>query len=221
MKQPDIRRLPIWSKTLRICHWSMAASILTLMLTGWLIAWVPEKAESLKDVHFVAAAILITAIVIRLWLLVFGQKNDSIQSLLPNKHQMRQGWQVLRAYITLGKIPLPKWYAHNPLWAPIYLVVYALLLLQICTGLLLLNDITLLGSWSLRQSHLLGFQIISLFTLLHIAASFFHDTKGDGCDISAMINGQRSFTVESGNNTRSEDAPSISLSSLKIKKNQP
>lgn len=220
MKQPDIRRLPIWSKILRICHWSMAASVLTLMLTGWLIAWVPEKAESLKDVHFVAAAILITAIVIRLWLLVFGQKNDSIQSLLPNKHQMRQGWQVLRAYITLGKIPLPKWYAHNPLWAPIYLVVYALLLLQICTGLLLLNDITLLGTWSLRQSHLLGFQIISLFTLLHIAASFFHDAKGDGGDISAMINGQRTFTVESGNNTRSEDAPSISLSSLKIKKNQ-
>jgi Ni/Fe-hydrogenase 1 B-type cytochrome subunit len=109
---------------------------------------------------------------------------------------------------------LPKWHAHNPLWVPIYLFILAVMLVQILSGLLLLNDITLLGNWSLRQSHLAVFRIIGIFTLLHIIASFFHDAKGDGGDISAMINGQRTFTVEPASGNQPQDIPGVSLDSL-------
>lgn len=195
MKQAEIRRQLVWSKTLRWCHWGMALAVLVLVLTGWLISWAPERAASLDEIHYVAAAILIAVLVIRFWLLVFSRGNDLLKSLLPNRHQLQQAWEVLRAYLSLGKIPLPKWYAHNPLWAPLYLCLFAVLSVQIMSGLLLLNQITLLGDFSLRQAHVLGFQVITAFALLHILASFFHEAKSSGSDISAMINGHRIFII--------------------------
>lgn len=222
MKQPEIRRQFVWSKTLRWCHWGMTLSTLALILTGWLISWAPERAASLDDIHYVAAAILIAVLVIRLWLLFFGHGNDSLKSLLPNRHQLRQGWEVLRAYLSLGKIPLPKWYAHNPLWAPLYLFLFALLSLQILSGLLLLNQITLLGDLSLRQVHVLGFHILGVFVLLHVFASFFHDAKGNGSDISALVNGHRIFVIEPQQPEPAATSAVISLDSLRktIKKHE-
>lgn len=215
MKQSEIRRQFVWSKTLRWCHWGMTLSTLVLILTGWLLSWAPERAASLDDIHYVAAAMLITVLIIRMWLLFFGQGNDLLKSLLPNRHQFQQGWEVLRAYLSLGKIPLPKWYAHNPLWASLYLFLFAVLFAQIVSGLLLLNQITLLGDLSLRQVHVLGFQVISVFALLHILASFFHDAKGKGSDISAMVNGHRIFVIEPRQPETPETSAVVSLDSLR------
>jgi len=196
MQQAEIRRQLVWSKALRWCHWGMTLAVLMLILTGWLISWAPERAADLDEIHYVAAAILIAVLIIRFWLLVFSQGNDLLKSLLPNHHQLQQAWEVLRAYLSLGKIPLPKWYAHNPFWAPLYLFLFAVMSVQIASGLLLLDQITLLGDLSLRQLHVLGFQIITVFALLHILASFFHEAKGSGSDISAMINGHRIFIID-------------------------
>lgn len=214
MKQPEIRRQFVWSKTLRWCHWGMTLSVLVLIFTGWMISWVPEKAASLDDFHYVAAAVLIAVLAIRFWLLFFGRSSELLNSLRPNRHQLRQGWEVLRAYLTLGKIPLPKWYTHNPLWAPLYLLLFALLSVQIVSGLLLLNQITLLGDLSVRFVHVLGFQAVTLFTLLHVLASFFHEAKGNGSDISAMINGHRIFIIEPSQIEQPGTAPVVSLDSL-------
>jgi len=219
----NIHRQLVWSKTLRLCHWNLVLSILALIFSGWLIAWVPEKSGRVDDIHYVAAAVLIAALTVRLWLLFLGQGNDLLKSLLPHRHQLRQGWEVLRAYLSLGKVPLPKWYAHNPLWAPFYLLLFAVLLLQLGSGLLLLNQITLLGDLSLRQAHILGFQIITLFTVLHILTSFFHDAKSTGSDISAMVNGHRIFLIDSTQAAQPDKAPQIPLDSLSksIKKTNP
>lgn len=223
MKQAQIQRRQVWSKTLRWCHWGMALAVLMLIFSGGLIAWVPERAEALDDIHFVAAAVLIAVLVFRIWLLFFGQGNDLLKNLQPNRHQLQQGWEVLRSYLTLGKIHLPKWYAHNPLWAPIYLMLFAVLLLQIISGLLLLNHVTLIGDLSLRQMHVIGFQIITVFTFLHILASFFHDAKGTGSDISAMVNGHRIFIIEPAKHKQPDTSAVISLDSLRktINSNKP
>ena len=196
MNQPEIRRQLVWSKALRWCHWGMALSVLALLASGWLITWVPEKAERVRELHYLGAAVLIAVLAVRMWLLAFGKGNEALNKLLPNKHQLGQSWQVLRSYLSLGKIPLPKWYAHNPLWSPLYLLLFLILLIQIGSGLALLNEVTLFGSLSVRQAHSLGFQIIALFTLLHILASFFHDSNSTTSDISAMINGHRIFIIE-------------------------
>jgi Ni/Fe-hydrogenase 1 B-type cytochrome subunit len=219
MPETEIRRLPVWGKTLRLCHWGLALSVLVLLFSGWLIRWVPERTDSLDEVHFLAAALAIATLLIRLWLLFAGKGTSTLSHLLPNRHSLGQAWAVLRSYLTLGKIRLPKWYAHNPLWAPLYLLLFLVLLIQAGSGLLLLNQITLLGELSLRQVHANGYYLIAGFTLLHILASFFHDAGGDGSDISAMISGQRVFIIEnSSGSTPPADNMVVSLNPAKFRK---
>ncbi len=182
---------------MRLAHGFLAASVFILLLSGALIRWAPERADSILSYHYLAAALLIATWVVRISLLLFGKTEpERMQSLLPNRHQLNQSWQVLRSYLTLGKIALPKWYAHNPFWAPLYLLLFAILLLQIFTGLALQQQITLLGGISLRSVHIWGYELLLGFTLLHIAASFFHEINGSGSDISAIISGYRIFIVE-------------------------
>ncbi len=221
MPSPEIRRLPVWGKALRLCHWGMALATLLLLCSGGLIRWIPERAQELDDIHFVSAAVLITALMVRLWLLLAGKPTEQLGALLPDRHRLTQAWAVLRSYLALGKIRLPRWYAHNPLWAPLYLLLFVVLLAQVATGLLLLNHITLLSGFSLRHLHLLGYFVILGFTGLHILASFFHDAKGDGSDISAMISGQRIFIVEpSPRQPPRDDNVVVTLDPAKFRKSE-
>jgi Ni/Fe-hydrogenase 1 B-type cytochrome subunit len=196
MPTSQIKRLPVWSKPLRISHWALTLATLLLLASGWLIRWAPERADQVRDFHYLGAALLLAALAARLWLLFAGKESERIQGMLPNRHRWRQALEVLRSYLTLGKLPLPRWYAHNPLWGPLYLLLFAVLLAQAGTGLLLLNQVTLLGGISLRSLHAGGYLFVLVFTLLHLAAVFFHDARGSSDDISGMVNGHRLFTIE-------------------------
>ncbi len=196
MPKPVIERRAVWSLPLRLCHWSLAAATLVLLLTGWLMGWAPERAEGVAEIHFVAAAVLTAALAARLGLLFLGRGPAAWRALVPDRHRLLQAGQVLRAYLTLGRLPLPRWYAHNPLWAPLYLLLFAVLLVQVVGGLLLLEQVTLVGGLSLRGLHQAGWQFLLWFGLLHVAAVFFHDARGDSAEISGMVNGRRCFTLE-------------------------
>lgn len=210
--QASIKRLPVWGRWLRVSHWSMALATFILMLTGWLHARAPELIHWVLDAHYYASALLIAAFTIRVYLLFFGSGTDLLESCSLDRHKFIQALAVLRSYLTLGKVPLPKWYAHNPLWGPLYLLLFLFLGVQIISGLLLINHITLLGDVSLRSLHLLGFQVVLGFSLLHILAVFAHDIKGTGSDVSAMISGQRIFIVE--RQATGTEAGSVSLNDL-------
>jgi Ni/Fe-hydrogenase 1 B-type cytochrome subunit len=192
----EIKRLPVWGRWLRLSHWSMACALFVLMFSGWLHMRAPELVSWILDAHYYASTLLITAFVIRIYLLFFGRGSDLLESCSLDRHKFKQALAVLSSYLTLGKIPLPRWYAHNPLWGPLYLLLFLLIAVQIISGLLLTNHITLLGDFSIRSLHQFGFQFTLGFSLLHILAVFMHDLKGTGSDVSAMISGQRIFVVE-------------------------
>jgi Ni/Fe-hydrogenase 1 B-type cytochrome subunit len=194
--QAEIKRLPIWGRWLRLSHWSMAVAVFILLFSGWLHKRSPELGDWIMDAHYYASTLLIVAFVIRIYLLFFGRGSDLLESCILDRHKFKQALAVLRSYLTLGKIPLPKWYAHNPLWGPLYLILFLIIAMQIASGLLLMNNITLLGDMSIRSLHVFGFQFVLGFSLLHILAVFVHDLKGTGSDVSAMISGQRIFVVE-------------------------
>ncbi len=194
--QPQIRRELVWPKALRLCHWSLALATVVLLLTGWLIVWAPERGERVDEIHFVAAAVLLAALAARLGLLFLGRGVASLKVLLPNRHRLKQGLGVLQSYLTLGRLPLPRWHAHNPLWAPLYLVLFTVLAIQVVTGLLLLQDVTIIGGASVRTLHHWGWLFLLTFSLLHLVAVFFHDAKGTTAEISGMVNGHRFLTLE-------------------------
>lgn len=191
MAAQAMQRVEIWSGRLRLAHWLMAVAVLVLLATGWLLPRVPTMTESVRDLHYVAGYVLLAALALRFYLLLFGKAAEQWTDLLPRGPQWRAAWHTLRFYLSLGRAPLPAWYAHNPLWGPVYLAWWALLVAQVLTGLLP-------GWWSTLGVqpwwwHSLAADAVAMLVAAHVVAVFLHDLKGGGADVSAMINGFRWF----------------------------
>ncbi len=215
MSTNDIQRIPVWSHTLRIAHWMMAVAVVVLILTGWRMAGDPLQASVMLDDHYLAAAFLIPAFLLRLYLLFFGAGTDHISDCEPDMNRLRSALAVLKYYFSLGRSPLPKWYAHNPLWGPLYLLLFLFLLIQILSGALQQSH-PWLGMVNLHDVHIIGAYLITGFTVVHILAVFLHDLGGSGSDVSAMINGHRIFILNKPATTQqSGDVQSVSLDELR------
>ncbi len=194
MQAETIKRVKVWSAPVRLSHWLMAAAALVLLATGWLLRAGGTYAGSAADFHYVAGYVLIAALVLRVYLLLLGVGAANWRDCLPPKGQWRAVAATVRCYVSLGRFPLPSWYAHNPLWGPIYLVLFAVLGLQGVTGLAFDAPYRLAGL-SLSEAHAAVAPFIGGFVLLHVVAVFVHDLLGSGSDVSAMINGHRIFVL--------------------------
>jgi len=191
----QIRRIAVWSKWQRIAHWLLATSTLVLMGTGWLIANTPSVAESASGVHLYAASILIFALALRLALGFFGKGAERFVHLLPVESE----WPGIRAslmfYLSFGKAPLPNWYAHNPLWKPLYLLLLLLLILAVASGWLM-PDRPLLAGIYLPAMHGRLADLILITIVAHVYCVILQDWKGQAADSSAMLTGYRYFVVD-------------------------
>ena len=117
-----IQRVLVWSGWMRLAHWLIALSVLTLLATGWLVKLAPSVANSASEAHKLASIGLTLGLILRIWLLIAGPATARWNALLPVRADIDKISAMLRFYLTMGRSPLPKWYAHNPLWAPLYLL---------------------------------------------------------------------------------------------------
>jgi Ni/Fe-hydrogenase 1 B-type cytochrome subunit len=193
MQATTVTRVLVWSRWLRLSHWGTALSTIGLCITGLLMRSDLPISSAINDLHNIFGGVLLPFLLLRLYLLFFGKGTDHLSDCEPDMHRLSQAWQVARYYLTLGKAPLPKWYSHNPLWGPLYLVLFFTLFLAVVSGLMLLNGILFFAGIALTDLHQLCYLIVAIFTLLHIPAVFFHDLSGQAADISGMINGHRIF----------------------------
>jgi Ni/Fe-hydrogenase 1 B-type cytochrome subunit len=214
MQAKTVSHILVWSRWLRLTHWTLALSSIGLIATGWLMSQDTSHAQSAGEIHYLLSGILLPALLFRLYLLFFGKGTDHLGDCEPNAHRLNQAWQVMRFYLTLGKLPLPKWYSHNPLWGPLYLALFFVLVLVTLSGLLLLNELYLFANLSMLDLHRLSYQLILTFTLLHLPAVFSHDLSSKSGDISAMVNGYRSFEVAQESDKLNPDTQSVSLDNL-------
>jgi Ni/Fe-hydrogenase 1 B-type cytochrome subunit len=180
---------------LRITHWVMALSVLTLLLTGWLLGYSTELYQALLDYHYIAGYALIGALVLRLPLLFLGKGAEHVLDLLPRGEQRRAAIATLKFYLSGARAPLPRWYAHNPLWGPLYLALFVLLSICALTGIG--YDSTLqLGALGATDLHRGCATLVAVLVLAHLIAVVLHDLRGTASDVSAMLNGHRIFVVE-------------------------
>lgn len=205
-----IKRVNVWSGLLRLSHWLMAFAVLIQLGTGWLLGSVPQAYDALLDYHYLAGYLLIAGLALRIYLLFFGRGTDTLADLIPRRQQFAAMLDMLRFYLSFGRWPLPAWYAHNPLWQPVYLALLALLALQIATGVFAHAPL-LVADWTLGEWHRLGAVIIGGIVGLHILAVFLHDLKGTGSDTSAMINGHRIFIINPLQQPADPGTQSVSL----------
>ena len=122
---------------------------------------------------------------------------------------------MLRFYVSFGRTPLPNWYAHSPLWEPVYLFIFFLLLILIFSGFLISagHHTLIVNLYTLHQNASTG---IAIFSVLHVISVFLHDLKAGSSDVSAMIHGYRIFKIEKPDITTT--VQTVSLDELKQNK---
>ncbi len=196
MNTPSLQRRYIWPASLRLSHWLLALSLIGLLGSGWFIGHVARFYLPALDYHYIFAYLLSIATAIRLYLFVREKRGAAcLRDLLPGKNQRQAMLASLKFYVSLGRTPLPRWYAHNPLWAPLYLLLWIIVVLQIISGFLVGAGHSRL-LFNLYDLHVVSAVIIFWFCLLHVLAVFVHDLKGNNSDASAMIHGYRVFVTD-------------------------
>ncbi len=216
----ELRRVLIWSGWLRVSHWAIALATMVLMITGWLIGNSPLIAETATEFHYLASSILIFGLVIRIVLMFKGHKHEKLQSLIPEPSELRQIKETILFYLSLGKRPLPNWFAHNPLWKVVYLFFYLMLILMIVSGGLINNYPVVFGFYQ-PSVHTFWATAIFWFVVMHLISLFVHDYYAKTTDTSAMINGYRLFSVDKASQDENNAMPVViqSMDSL-ISKNK-
>ena len=198
MQQENIRYVLVWSGWLRLSHWLIAAGILFQITSAWAIGHDNADYSFWLEWHLITGQIILMALLLRVVLLFFHGSN-SWSAFIPEKSQLQAMVQMIKFYLSLMRFPLPNWYAHNPLWLPLYLIFFFILAACLLTGLLHESPKNIL-SFSIHELHSALSNVIIIFSIFHIASVFLHDLKGKGAMISAMINGYRYFHFTSQNN---------------------
>jgi Ni/Fe-hydrogenase 1 B-type cytochrome subunit len=196
MDEPVIKRVLVWGGWLRLSHACAGLSVLVLLFTGWLIAESPSLAESALEVHYLASGFLVFGLVVRIVLMFAGMEHERLHGLFPASSELYAMAGTFRFYISLGRSPMPGWYAQNPLWKPVYLVIYLALIILVISGALM-PDVSLMLGFYLPSVHAFWSQLVFWFTVLHIASVVMHDYRNQTTDISAMVNGYRLFLIDS------------------------
>ena len=214
MQSITASKVLVWSRRLRLIHWTIGISSLGLAITGILMASDTIPSDNARDLHYIFSGIVLPAFLIRIYMFLFGIGTERINDCELDSHRFRQALKVLLFYLSLGKPPLPKWFSHNPLWGPIYLTFFFFLFVSCMSGLFLINGNPIVFGVSNYDLHQISHYAISIFITLHIPAVFIHDLNSQCCDISGMVSGYKTFSTERPDHSQASTTKSISIDEL-------
>jgi len=135
----------VWELPVRLAHWLIVGSMIVLSVTGIYIGrpFLASPAASTdafymgtaKAIHFWAAFVFITAVLIRLIWMFTGNKYSRWDKFLPVREKRYRGLlPTLKFYLFASRKP-PGFIGHNPVAGLAYTVVYLLFFCEILTGL--------------------------------------------------------------------------------------
>ncbi len=209
------QRIYVWELPIRFYHWLNALCILTLIVTGFIIANPPainngsEAAFSYwfgttRFIHFAAAYIFVFNLLVRIYWGFVGNQYANWKNFLPlRRAQYREIFTVLRVDIleTSNKVIVA--IGHNALAYLTYTVLFLVSLFQVASGFALYAKMShwwlpQLFTWmlplfggdaSLRNWHHFATWFFIVFTIIHVYLVFYHDyVEGHGV-ISSMAGG--------------------------------
>ena len=141
----EYRWILLWRWPLRLTHWVSAACIVVLSVTGFYIAnpyfstWGEASSHFLmgwaRFLHFTAAAVIVGAMIIRVYWLFAGGRYASWRALLPvHRRDWKNLMKMLRYYFLVKQEEMPHYLGHHPLQQLSYTAIYALVLIHVLTG---------------------------------------------------------------------------------------
>ncbi len=205
------QRVKIWGVLLRLFHWAFALSILTLLVTGYYIhnpfalgPWpgVPTTfiMAKIRLFHFIAGYIFISALIVRSYLLIFGNRFERFTDFIPcTPRNLKRLWHTIKAYLYFE--PHESHGGHNPLAGTVYLAIIILGFFLGLSGLFLLYPesrtwahwgFVVFGTQQIaRMFHYFLFWVFFIFVLVHLYLVIWNDLFGSEAIISSIFSGRK------------------------------
>lgn len=211
----------VYEAPVRLWHWVNALCILTLIVSGYLIASpLPSIGGEASDhfmmgyirfTHFAAGQVLAVAFLGRILWAFVGNEHSRQLFYVPfwRPRYWFEAAYELAWYLFLVKTP-KKYVGHNPLANLAMFVLFTLLtLFMICSGFALYSEGEGIDSWQAKAFgwvfsiwpnsqevhtlHHLGMWAMVVFILLHVYAAVREDIMSRQTMISAITTGDRHF----------------------------
>jgi len=151
--QENLVRVYVWEIPVRVTHWIIVLSIAVLSFTGFYLydPFLISRGQTLflmgtiRFIHEVTGFVFIAAVLLRFYWFFKGNRWAHWRSFLPLQQWWRRGFRKqLKYYLFMARNPESE-VGHNPLAAATYVVVYALMIVEILTGLALLDYVSGIG----------------------------------------------------------------------------
>ena len=148
----DLVRVYVWEWPVRVTHWLIAASIITLSATGiyigrpFVISHSPTFMATVKAVHSYAAIVFALAVLSRIAWMFVGNSYARWYNFIPVHRHRRKGLiGTFEFYVFLLRKP-PGYVGHNPLAGMTYVLVFFFYFVMIGTGFALYSASAPAGS---------------------------------------------------------------------------
>ena len=206
------KRVFVWSWALRLFHWTFAFSITTLILTGLYIhdpqvttTWSEFRPSyliaTMRYLHFIAGYFFIAAVILRVYLLFFGNKYERLRDFLPiNRENIQSLKKGLKFYLYLTDEHEYR-AGHTVLAGITYFFVFLAAIVMILSGLYILYSemsiIKKIGTFFFgtvqmaRLVHYLLMWFFILFILIHLYIAIWNDLKSPEGLISSIFSGSK------------------------------
>ncbi len=138
----------VWSVLLRLFHWSLVISMIFLVVTGLYIGdpWTNTlqlntgefPMGDMRYWHFLAGYLFTAAILVRVYLLIFGNKQERFWDFLPiTPNNIGNLVRTLMRYLYISDSHEKK-LGHNTLAGTVYMITFIIAIFQVIGGFYLL-----------------------------------------------------------------------------------
>ncbi len=205
-----------WSALLRIFHWVFAGSIVVLSVTGlyihfpWTNTFIIQgggdfPVATVRYLHFIAGFVFTAALLVRLYLLLFGNRQERFWDFLPiTPGNIKNLFSTLQYYLYVTDNHDHR-LGHNALAGIVYCVTFVVAVLQIVTGFFLLYPESVFWQkWSLflvgsqqegRGLHYFIMWYFIAFAVTHVYIVVWNDIRSKEGLISSIFTGSK-YTPE-------------------------
>ncbi|MDR1860012.1 MAG: Ni/Fe-hydrogenase, b-type cytochrome subunit [Bacteroidales bacterium] len=214
-RNTNLREVYVWELPVRFYHWTNALCIITLCITGFIIANPPaimNETEAtftfwfgkVRFIHFVTAFVFFFNFLYRLYWGFVGNRYARWDNFIPlKKKQWKEFWEVLMVDIWMIRNKPVDSIGHNTLAALSYLALFVAFMFQSITGFALYSDMSksllpklfgwvvplLGGDLMVRQIHHAATWFFIVFVIAHIYIVAYHDYIERRGITSSMIGG--------------------------------
>ncbi|MGB1110191.1 MAG: cytochrome b/b6 domain-containing protein [Gammaproteobacteria bacterium] len=186
-----MKSITVWPYSARVIHLLLVAMVSFQFFSAWALGQGAGDPNFWLDWHVMLGQGLLFVLGARLYLLS-GKGVLGWRALVLDRAARRGAVEMGKFYLSMGRMPLPAWFAHNPAWRPLYVLMLVLLVAAVLTGFGH-DSYWRVAGFRISELHTAATSLLAIVLVGHVAAAVWHDWKGHVGGISGILGGDRCF----------------------------